>query len=185
MNRFILNLITAVICLLVFNVELLAQKTIDLSKSVGVTPGAPGNTATGGATYTIPIAIPKGINGMEPNISLVYNSQSGNGIAGFGWNISGLSAIGRAGKDFYHSGLAKPVNYTTDDAFVLDGMRLTPTTGLNGANGTVYATEVESFSNSVSNTTGSANNPDWFKVTSKDGTVFNGVPRQEEAAVFP
>jgi len=194
MKNSILNLTKTVICLLVFNAKLFAQdstnnqedsvvyvpaninsfgpKAIDLTKPVGITPGAPGNTASGGATYTIPIAIPKGTNGMEPNISLVYNSQAGNGVAGFGWSISGLSVISRAGKDIYHDGIAKPISYTTNDAFVLDGMRLTPTSGSNGANGTVYATEVESFSNIVSNTTTSANNPDWFKVTGKDGTVM-------------
>ena len=150
---------------------ILSTKTIDLSKPVGITPGAPGTTPTGGATYTIPIVLPAGINGMTPNLSLTYNSQGGNGIAGFGWNLSGLSLIGRSGKDVYHDGNTQPVTYTNSDAFVLDGMRLTATSGSNGGDGSVYATEVESFANIISYG-GTSNNPDWFKVTSKDGTVM-------------
>ncbi|WP_278008782.1 SpvB/TcaC N-terminal domain-containing protein [Flavobacterium gyeonganense] len=39
-------------------------------------------TLSGGASYTIPIAVPPGINGVVPQISLSYNSQSGVGSAG-------------------------------------------------------------------------------------------------------
>ena len=42
----------------------------------------------GGVSYTIPIDILKGTNGMEPKITLSYNSQGAEGIAGFGWNLS-------------------------------------------------------------------------------------------------
>lgn len=109
---------------------------------------------------------------MVPNIAIQYNSQAGNGIAGFGWNISGLSAISRTGKNIYFNGVVGPVTYTSDDAFLLDGMKLNPVTGSNGANGTIYAGEVETFSQVISYTTNSANNPDWFKVIAKDGSVM-------------
>jgi hypothetical protein len=43
-----------------------------------------------------------GTKGVQPNISLVYNSQGGVGVMGKGWNISGLLAITRSGKTFFH-----------------------------------------------------------------------------------
>lgn len=142
-------------------------KTIDLSKPVGTVAGSAGTTATGGASYTIPIYAPPGTNGMTPSIAINYNSQTGNGSVGFGWNISGLSAISRSGSDIYHDGKVNPVSYTNSDAFLLDGMRLTPLVGTNGANGTQYISENENFSR-VFSTAGSPNNPYFFEVTTKE-----------------
>lgn len=51
-------------------------------------------------------------------------------------------------------------------------LRLNVITGANGANGTVYAGESETFAKIISFTTGSPNNPDWFQVTAKDGSVM-------------
>ena len=93
-------------------------KTIDLTKPVGEIVGSETVTGSGGVAYTIPIYTPPGTNGLQPSISLSYNSQGGSGIAGFGWNISGLSAISRTGKNMYHNGVVQPVQYTAaDDAF--------------------------------------------------------------------
>ena len=147
-------------------------KTIDLTKPVGTVAGTASATSSGGVAYTIPIYAPPGTNGMQPSVSVTYNSQAGPGIAGLGWNIAGLSAISRTGKNMFHNGIVKPVTYTTEDAFLLDGMRLNAITGSNGANGTIYAGEAESFAKITSTTTGSANNPNWFKVIAKDGSVM-------------
>jgi len=147
------------------------SKSVDLSKPVGTIGGVAAASPSGAVTYSIPIYTPPGTGGTHPMVSLDYNSQAPNGIAGYGWNISGLSAVSRNGKDIYHNGVVTPVAFTSDDAFTLDGSRLNPISGSNGANGTVYAAEAESFSRIVSNG-GSPNNPDWFQVTTKDGTVM-------------
>lgn len=47
---------------------------------VGATPGSHQVTPSGAFTYTIPIAVPPGVAGIEPKLSLAYNSQGGNGL---------------------------------------------------------------------------------------------------------
>lgn len=122
--------------------------TTGTSTEVGVTEGQLSVSLTGGATYTIPIAVPPGINGVVPQISLSYNSQGGNGLAGYGWNIAGVSVITRIPATKFHDGTIDGVDFNSMDRFAFDGQRLmvkNGTAGVYGANGTVY--ETESFSN--------------------------------------
>ena len=90
---------------------------------VGAIGGNVDISALGGATYSIPIQIPDGIDGMQPNLSIVYNSQSGNGLLGWGWNIGGLSSITRTGHTNYHDGYVDGIDFNGDN-FALDGQRL-------------------------------------------------------------
>ena len=60
-----------------------------------ITPGKFDVTASGAATYSIPIVIPPGTAGMVPQLSLQYLSQSGDGILGLGWMMTGLPTISR------------------------------------------------------------------------------------------
>ncbi|WP_153799690.1 SpvB/TcaC N-terminal domain-containing protein [Foetidibacter luteolus] len=106
--------------LTLLNTDLVAQNT---SKPVGATAGSV-EVGAGNATYTIPIQVPPGTNGLVPNISISYNSQAGNGVAGVGWSVSGLSAITRGGKNIYHNGIVQPVSFTADDNFYLDGVKI-------------------------------------------------------------
>ena len=96
---------------------------------------------TGAAVYSVPIEVPKGLPGMEPNISITYNSQAGNGVVGYGCNITGISVISRVAKDVYHDNLAKGLTWGGDDGYALDGVRLVLQSGKNGANGAVYCLE--------------------------------------------
>jgi len=59
------------------------------------------DNSTGALTYTYPISVPPGRNGIQPNISLSYNNQKGgeNSIAGYGWEISGIPYIERINKN--------------------------------------------------------------------------------------
>ena len=79
----------------------------------------------GAAIYSIPLELPAGINGMQPNLSLTYNSQAGNGLLGWGWDIAGLSQIERTGRTRYHDGITGSVTMDDEtDRFMLDGVRL-------------------------------------------------------------
>ncbi|MBQ8958439.1 MAG: hypothetical protein IJ057_08080, partial [Bacteroidales bacterium] len=90
---------------------------------VGAIGGTVDVSALGGAVYSIPIQVPEGMGGIQPDISVVYNSQSGNGLLGWGWNLCGLSAITRIGQTLYHDGCTDGVNFV-DYRFALDGQRL-------------------------------------------------------------
>src|SRR5688572_15168386 len=52
-------------------------------------------TAAGEASYEIDIEVPPGIQGVQPNLTLDYESGRGNGVAGVGWRLNGLSEIHR------------------------------------------------------------------------------------------
>lgn len=75
-------------------------------------------------TYTVPIEVYKGINDFQPNIALSYNSQVGNGQAGMGWNLVGLSTITIGGKSNRIDGINEGVQYNGTDPYYLDGQRL-------------------------------------------------------------
>jgi RHS repeat-associated protein len=154
--------------------------TITPVTEVGNTEGQLSVSLTGAATYSIPIAVPPGINGVVPQISLNYSSQAGNGMAGYGWNIGGLSAITRVPRDKYHDGEIGTVNFL-GDIFALDGQRLVLKIGspaAYGKNGAEY--ETENFSN-IKITSYSAVNtfacPESFKVEYPDGSfaIYGGA----------
>jgi RHS repeat-associated protein len=147
-------------------------KSIDLGRPIGATAGEAGVSPTGAGTYTIPIAVPPGTNGVTPSVALVYNSMGGNGIVGMGWSISGLSMISRVPRTIYQDGVAGSVELNGDDRFALDGVRLVAKSGSYGADGTVYATESETFARITSYNQGGVSGTGWFKVESKDGTVM-------------
>ena len=147
------------------------------SQEVGITEGQLSVSLTGGANYNIPIAVPPGLNGVVPQISLGYSSQGGNGLAGFGWNITGVSAITRIPSTKFHDGIIDAVDFDTLDRFALDGQRLivkNGTSGVYGADGTEY--ETENFSNLKIKSVGvnqyiAAFGPNSFTVEYPDGSV--------------
>ncbi|MCE6988166.1 SpvB/TcaC N-terminal domain-containing protein [Dyadobacter sp. CY323] len=144
-------------------------KTVDPALPVGSIPGSGNVSSSGGATYSIPIAVPPGTNGTAPAVSIDYHSPASNGTAGFGWNISGLSAVSRSGQTIYHHGQVTTLDLTDKDRFTLDGQMLMGLSGVYGANGATYGTEREDFSVVTSNGT-SGTGPTWFKIVTKDGT---------------
>ncbi|MFH1814909.1 MAG: FG-GAP-like repeat-containing protein, partial [Pseudomonadota bacterium] len=136
-------------------------------------PGQFSVSETGAATYTIPIEVPPGVAGMEPKLALVYNSQSGNGLLGMGWSLSGLSAITRCPRTMAQDGVRGGVNYDLNDRYCLDGQRLILMSGTEGGNGAEYRTERESFDKIVAYTDpANTGGPAKFLVKTKAGLTM-------------
>lgn len=105
-----------------------AADAIDISLPVAGIPIVSGISPTGARTYSIPIATAPGY-GLTPQISLQYNSQGSNGIAGYGWSIGGLSSVTVSGKSPYYDGSwAAPDPSSSDAIWSLDGVRLVKNT---------------------------------------------------------
>ncbi|MEI6052812.1 MAG: SpvB/TcaC N-terminal domain-containing protein, partial [Opitutaceae bacterium] len=98
--------------------------TIDKTKAVGQIPISSSVSPSGAKCYNVPIEIVPGRQGFQPNISLSYNSQAGNGLVGIGWSISGLSSIERVNKNLFFDGKNDIPALSKDDGFALDGVRL-------------------------------------------------------------
>jgi len=100
---------------------------IDKTKAVGEIPIQSGVSPAGAIIYSVPIEVYPGIHGMQPELSIAYNNQAGNGILGVGWGISGLSSIMRGNQSLYYDGKSQGVAMTKNDAFYIDGTRLIKT----------------------------------------------------------
>ncbi|TCN60925.1 hypothetical protein D0809_03355 [Flavobacterium circumlabens] len=161
------------ILFLSFSFYISAQTT---STEVGTTEGQLTVSLTGNANYTIPIAVPPGINGVEPEIGLSYNSQKGlTGTAASGWDISGVSSITRIPSTKLHDGTIDGVDFDALDRFALNGQRLIrkDSTAAYGGNGTVYETEYYSNVRVTSygvHPSGANYGPEYFLVEYPDGS---------------
>ena len=142
-----------------------AARTLNAKLPVGTTAGALDVSASGGAAYSIPIALPPGTKGVVPSVAVGYNSQGGNGIMGMGWNLSAASAITRTGKNFKYDGVVTPINNNYLDYFTLDGNRLEVTSSNYGQEGSTYATKMETFAKITYVGNG-------FTVEAKNGMVY-------------
>ncbi len=121
--------------------------------------------------FTLPIALPPGIKSVAPQINLVYTSGSGNGIAGYGWSISGVTAISRMGKTLEKDGETKGIQLDYSDFYQFNGQRLILKSGEYGKDGAEYVTE--KYSNVKIKSVGvnpEQNGPAYFEITFEDGS---------------
>ena len=72
------------------------------------------NPVTGTGSMNVPIFTSPGRSGFGPQLSLSYNSGSGNGLFGFGWNLSIPSITRKTDK-----GLPKYQDMIESDVFIL------------------------------------------------------------------
>ncbi len=112
---------------------------------VGTAPGV-ADTEGGAATYRVPLVVPPGRAGLQPELALVYHSRGGNGLGGMGVSLAGLGSIHRCPQTIEQDGAARAVKYDANDRLCLDGQRLVLASGTTyGASGAVYRTEVDDF----------------------------------------
>ena len=133
-------------------------------------PGFFDVSPAGAATYTIPVQVPPGTAGMQPSLALNYASNSGNGVAGLGWYVGGLSTIDRCPRTVAQDGARSAVRYDSNDRYCMGGLRLVAVDGSYGADGTEYRTEIDSYSKVIGH--GSANGHQWFQVWTRSGQIL-------------
>ena len=137
----------------------------------GHTQGTFAVSASGAATYSIPIWAPPGPRGVQPHIALVYNSQVGNGPFGVGWSLAGLSSIYRCNLTFAQDGTPAPIGLVTSDGYCMDGQRLRLTGGTYGTAGSTYQTEIANFIN-VTAYGAAGNGPAYFIAQDRNGVKY-------------
>src|SRR5215510_9919551 len=116
---------------------------------------------TGTGNFTVPIALPPGRNGFQPQINLVYSTGNGNGPFGLGWSLS-IPGVSRK--------TSKGVpRYDDEDVFILSGAEdLVPVPGA-PPGATRYRPRTEGLFARIEHHH-NANN-DYWEVRSKDGLV--------------
>ncbi|WP_336962802.1 SpvB/TcaC N-terminal domain-containing protein [Chryseobacterium contaminans] len=128
-------------------------------------------SAAGQLQFNLPIALPPGIKNIAPQVSLSYVSGSGNGLAGYGWNIVGITSISRTGRNVEKDGESKKAEINESDYYSFNGQRLILKSGQYGKDGAEYY--AEKYSNarirSIGNSLG-ISGPDYWEITFEDGT---------------
>ncbi|NJR62124.1 MAG: hypothetical protein HC769_26835 [Cyanobacteria bacterium CRU_2_1] len=130
---------------------------------------------TGTGNFTVPITLPPGRNGFQPQLSLVYSTGSGNSPWGLGWGLSIPGVMRKTSQ-----GIPR---YGDEDTFVLSGAEdLVPVERLPEL--TRYRPRTEGLFARIEHHWGSGNN--YWKVWSKDGLVsYYGADELAEEVETP
>src|SRR6266536_1626088 len=125
---------------------------------------------TGTGNFTVPISLPPGRNGFQPQLNLVYSTGNGNGAFGLGWNLSvpGVSRKTSKGVPRYDD---------AQDTFILSGAEdLVP---VEDGVRTGYRPRTEGLFARISHHRDATDDDDYWEVRSKDGLVsLYGTPGQ-------
>ncbi|WP_224282162.1 SpvB/TcaC N-terminal domain-containing protein [Streptomyces sp. LS1784] len=136
---------------------------------------APTANNSGDARLAYPLEVPKGRGGLQPNLSVAYNSAGGNGWAGVGWDLNtpSITVDTRWGVPRYDSG-------KETESYVLNGEQLTPVAHRSELQARtaekVFHSRVEGrFERIVRH--GDKPSNYWWEVTDKQGTrtVYGGA----------
>ena len=163
---------TKIIAMLLYSVALIYVFAAD---DTGITDGSFTVGASGSASYGISIKCPPGTSGMQPALSLVYDSQAPTASIGIGWSIQGFSVITRGAKNLDRDGVVEGIKFNRTDAFFLDGARLIPVgfkgPSLDQASEIEFRTELENYAKVTALNYGPGG-PESFKVWTKAGIAM-------------
>ena len=142
-----------------------ASQTISLPKGGGALHGIGEKFSpdlfTGTANFSVPIEVPSGRNGFQPQLTLGYSSGTGNGPFGLGWSLS-VPGIARK------TSRGIPRYDDTRDVFILSGAEdLVPVES--GPGFTRYKPRTEGLFARITHHFGAGGN--YWKVESKDGLI--------------
>lgn len=138
----------------------------------GYTNGNFSVTDNGSINYNLQLSLSPGSAGVQPDLSIGYSSQGGNGLLGMGFSLQGFSVISRASQTIAQDGQIKGISFTPTDKFALDGERLVLVNqgDIYGGNGVEYRTEQNAFYKIISY--GNINTPTHFKVFTNSGLIM-------------
>lgn len=139
--------------------------------AVGRIAAESGVDPAGAATWSVPISVTAGRGGLRPAISLRYNSHDGDGLAGTGLALAGLSKISRCAQSIAVDGRMQGVRFSNGDRYCLDGQPLVLLSGIYGADGAEYRTEINNLQRVVSRGQ-QGTGPAWFEVQHPDGLTW-------------
>jgi RHS repeat-associated protein len=156
-----------------------SEQIISLPKGGGALSGIGETFApdlhTGTGNFTVPIALPPGRNGFQPELNLVYSTGNGNGPFGLGWSLSipGVSRKSSKGVPKYQDNDDEPKNR---DTFILSGAEdLVPVTDRNAEGVIQYRPRTEGLFARIQHQQNADH--DYWEVRSKDGLIsFYGTP---------
>ncbi len=143
----------------------------------GGTSGSFVVAANGSAVYRIDISVPPGTQSVEPDLSLVYNHQLGDGMLGMGWALTGLPAIVRCGASILQDGFRGGIDYDERDRFCLEDSSVSdgrlvpadPAQSVYYVPGAAYRTEKDNWSRVIASTDQCGSGPCSFQVQLKSG----------------
>jgi RHS repeat-associated protein len=153
-----------------------ANSAIALPQGGGAVRGIGNNFTpdlqTGTGNYTVPIELPAGRNGFQPELSLVYSSGFGNGVCGVGWKLGVSGEISRQTSHFI------PTYNNSTDIFVLSGLEDLVPVSVTEAGAIRYRPRTEGLFAHIDH---HQNRGDYWEVLSRDGLVsVYGTPSDAE-----
>jgi RHS repeat-associated protein len=132
-------------------------------------------TPDGASTLRLPLWVPPGRGGIQPELSLQYDSRSDHGLLGVGWGLTGLPIITRCPKRYSSDGVVAAVKFDESDEFCLSGERLIAVGGIPGTDGAEYRTRRESFAR-IKIVGADRLGPATFEVRKRNGQILTFEP---------
>lgn len=156
-----------------FNKSGIAEQIISLPKGGGAVKAIDEkfqpDLHTGTGNLSIPIAVPSGRNGLQPQLSLNYSTSNGNGPFGLGWNLT-LPGICRKTSRRVPRYLDENQDYESRDIFILSGTEdLVPAEA--AGERTIYRPRTEEVFDRIIHHCNPEDRNNYWEVRSKDGLV--------------